>query len=243
VWISSARADEAPPPAEEPAPGAQPEKEPAPAAEKGQGEAEPEDAPVKESLPELLKRIEAGQKDAKDMRGDFEQIRFLPLFGDEIRSGGRFAFRKPDQVRWEYTRPHESILVVRGDRGQKWARATNRVEDFRLADDKGLDAVVRQLFTWFRGEFSKLPDDYSVEVLGRGPIRLKLTPRSEATRRFVACIEVALTEGDRELESVKVVDPAQPGEAEPGYTLYRFTGTKMDTGIADSEFRLRAGGR
>ena len=112
-----------------------------------------EDAPTKakdddkedekpESLDDLLKRIEKEHKEHKDFKGNFDQTKFLPLFGDEIKSNGKFVFKKPDHVRWEYTKPHKSILVVTGDSGKKWSESTNRVENFKLGDDRGLDAVV-----------------------------------------------------------------------------------------------------
>ena len=133
-----------------------------------------------ETLDDLLKRIEKSHKEHKDFKGNFEQTKYLPLFGDEIKSNGKFIFKKPDHVRWEYTKPHKSILVVTGDNGKKWSESTNRVENFKLGDDRGLDAVVKQLFTWFKGEFTKLKDDYTVTIEARDPAKLKMVPQAQA---------------------------------------------------------------
>jgi outer membrane lipoprotein-sorting protein len=213
-----------------------------PAAESNEnGEAKQDDDDADEQEPEslrdLLKRIEQAHQDNKDFAGNFEQERYLPLFGDTIRSSGRFAFKQPDKVRWEYARPHRSILVVEGDRGRKWSAGTNRVESFRLADDRGLDAVVNQLFTWFRGEFSKLDNDYDVELVSREPLKLKLTPKREALQRFIQNIEITL-DSKEVIESVKLIEPLQPGDEAPGHTLYRFKDTKLDEGVDDDEFQI-----
>lgn len=201
-------------------------------------EADEKPAPKEETLDELLARLEKAHKEHKDFQGNFEQEKFLPLLGDKIQSSGRFAFKKPDKVRWEYTKPHESILVVTGETGKKWSKATGRTEQVKLADDRGLDAVVKQLFMWFKGEFTKLKDDYDVEIQSRKPAKLKMKPKKEALKKFIESIEVQFAQGEDEISSVKIVEPKQAGDDEHGYTLYTFKDTKLDRGVADTEFEI-----
>lgn len=203
-----------------------------PAAEK------PEEKPAEESLDELLKRIEKEHKEHKDFQGNFTQTKFVPLFGDKITSSGRFVFKKPDHVRWEYSKPHKSILIVTGDSGQKWSESTNRVENIRLSEDRGLDAVVKQLFTWFKGEFTKLKDDYAVSVKSREPVTLEMKPKGETVKKFIASIEVKFAKGEDEISSVKIIEPLAKGDKEPGYTLYEFKETKLDQDVKDAEFKI-----
>lgn len=191
-----------------------------------------------ETLDDLLKRIEKSHKEHKDFKGNFEQTKYLPLFGDEIKSNGKFIFKKPDHVRWEYTKPHKSILVVTGDNGKKWSESTNRVENFKLGDDRGLDAVVKQLFTWFKGEFTKLKDDYTVTIEARDPAKLKMVPKKEIVKKFIASIEVKFGKEEAEIASVKIVEPLAEGDEEAGYTLYEFKDTKLDSDVEDSEFKI-----
>lgn len=208
------------------------------AAETPKTEPKVEDAPKEETLDQLLKRIEDAHKQHKDFQGNFEQEKFLPLFGDKIASSGRFAFKKPDRVRWEYTKPHESILVVTGETGKKWSKATGRTEAIKLADDRGLDAVVKQLFTWFKGEFTKLKDDYDVEIAARKPAKLKMMPKKDVVKKFIAAIEVQFADGDDQITSVKIIEPMLQGDETAGYTLYSFKDTKLDKGVADTEFDI-----
>lgn len=198
-------------------------------------DAEPAAKP--ETLDECLKRIEENHAGHKDFQGDFKQEKHILLFDDVIESQGRFVFKKPDHVRWEYTSPHKSVLVIRGDEGEKWTETTRRVESFQLSEDRGLDAVVAQLFTWFKGEFTKLKDDYEVEILERSPTKLKMTPKSEAVKKFIACIEVAFAEKDEAIASVKIIEPGDD------YTLYSFQDTRLDKGVEDDEFEVKAPGK
>ncbi|MBZ0135353.1 MAG: outer membrane lipoprotein carrier protein LolA [Planctomycetes bacterium] len=198
-----------------------------------------DDKPEKkeETVDELLKRVEDAHKEHKDFKGSFDQTKFLALFGDEIKSNGTFVFKKPDHVRWEYTKPHKSILVVTGESGKKWSEGTGRVESFKLGDDRGLDAVVKQLFTWFKGEFTKLKDDYKVEIKSSEPVTLKMTPKKEVVKKFIASIEVTFSKGEDEIKSVKIIEPAEEGD-DPDYTLYTFKDTKLDSDVKDEEFKI-----
>lgn len=191
-----------------------------------------------ETLEDLLKRIEQAHKEHKDFKGSFEQTKYLPEFDDKIESSGKFVFKKPDHVRWEYEKPHKSILVVTGDTGKKWSESTGRTENFKLGDDRGLDAVVKQLFTWFKGEFTKLKDDYDVEIASRKPVTLKMTPKNKTVKQFIASIEVKFTEGEDQIDSVKIIEPAAEGD-DPAYTLYKFKDTKLDSDVKDSEFEIK----
>lgn len=191
-----------------------------------------------ETLEDLLKRIEQAHKEHKDFKGSFEQTKYLPEFDDKIESSGKFVFKKPDHVRWEYEKPHKSILVVTGDSGKKWSESTGRTENFKLGDDRGLDAVVKQLFTWFKGEFTKLKDDYDVEIASRKPVTLKMTPKNKTVKQFISAIDVKFTEGEDQIDSVKIIEPASEGD-DPAYTLYKFKDTKLDSDVKDEEFEIK----
>ena len=201
-------------------------------------EEKPAEKPKEETVDDVLKRIEAEHKEHKDFTGNFTQTKYLPAFDDKIESSGKFVFKKPDHVRWEYEKPHKSILVVTGETGKKWSESTGRTESFKLGDDKGLDAVVKQLFTWFKGEFTKLKDDYDVKITARKPITLSLTPKKEVVKKFIASIEVKFTEGEKEITSVKIIEPLEEGDEEAAYTLYEFKDTKLDSDVKDEEFEI-----
>ncbi len=209
-------------------------------------EQEPTDKPAEktadgqkpETLDELLARIEKEHKQHKDFKGNFEQTRYLPLFDDTVKSSGRFVFKRPDQVRWEYSKPHKSILVVSGNSGRKWSESTRKVEAFKLADDRGLDAVVKQLFTWFKGEFTKLKNDYEVERKAGDSLTLVMKPKNESVQKYIATIEVTFTEDGKQIAGVKLTEPQQKGDKQPGYTQYEFKDTELDSDVGDAEFEI-----
>ncbi|MCC6575542.1 MAG: outer membrane lipoprotein carrier protein LolA [Planctomycetes bacterium] len=189
--------------------------------------------PKKESVDDVLKRIEKEHADHKTFAGKFKQEKHVLLFDDVIESSGRFVFKKPDHVRWEYTKPHESILVIAGDDGQKWNETTKKVEKFKLSDERGLDAVVKQLFTWFKGEFTKMTESYTVTLEGNKPTKLKMAPKNDTVKKFISSIEVTMSSDEKYIDSVKIVEPGDD------YTLYTFSEAKLDGEVKDEEFEIK----
>ncbi|MDC1142590.1 outer membrane lipoprotein carrier protein LolA [Planctomycetota bacterium] len=200
---------------------------------------EPEDKAEKnETIDDVLKRIEKKHKEHKDFRGDFAQTKYLPLFDDKVESSGVFVFKKPDSVRWEYKKPHQSILVVAEGAGKKWSATTKKIESFKLTEDRALDAVVSQMFTWFKGEFTKLADDYDITKLDHATTRLQLAPKKAGLKKFISAIEVTFNDDESRLVSVKLIEPLKDGDEQSGYTLYKFENTKLDSKVQDTEFEI-----
>src|SRR5690242_10169138 len=62
----------------------------------------------------LLQKLQRTKFSALD--GEFTQSNRMKLFKQELKSRGRFSFRKPRQIRWEYLDPDPSKLELDGQR-------------------------------------------------------------------------------------------------------------------------------
>ena len=53
------------------------------------------------------------QRALTSLRADFVQDKNSEMFLAPVTSKGRFRFKAPDQVRWDYNTPDEMIVPVR----------------------------------------------------------------------------------------------------------------------------------
>ncbi len=126
-----------------------------------------------------VQRIDAAAKTTQTLAADFAQKNRMKLFKQELTSKGRLVFRAPRQIRWEYTSPDPSVLVLDG------ATATMRApgaapQVFDLARDPTLRAVFDQLLTFVGGgAIADVQAGYEITLLGE-PERptLVLAPRA-----------------------------------------------------------------
>jgi outer membrane lipoprotein carrier protein len=118
------------------------------------------------ALDDLLSRLEASSRDLQSLGGEFTQRNRLKLFKQELRSKGRFYYRRPRQIRWEYLDPDPSTLVLDGNTATlRTPGAAPQV--FDLARDATMRAIFDQLLLWIGpSSFAAARADYDLSVGG-----------------------------------------------------------------------------
>ena len=163
-----------------------------------------EDKPLDaRSLDGFVAKVKAGMKDVKTTRGRFKQVKKLAAFDDKVESSGIFAIERPSKIRWEIASPFKSILVIAGDKGERWNEHKKTVEKFALADKPGIDVAVKQMFTWYSGDFDDVKGafDPSVEKDGRS---IALVPKNEKVREVMSRIVIRFAESFATIESIAI---------------------------------------
>jgi outer membrane lipoprotein-sorting protein len=177
----------------------------------------------------VLDRIRAQAGSVGTIQADFVQEKKLSVFDEVLRSSGKFAFAKPDRLRWELTSPVKTGFSIRGKEGRRWHEMTGE-EPFRVDRDPMMGAVAGQLMAWATADFDGLKSQYSLEVTAENPARVRLVPRSEAVAARIEAIEVRFARGERYVEEVTV------REKGGDYTRISFRNVRLDAPMADSAF-------
>lgn len=128
----------------------------------------------------LLDRIDAAAKETRTLKAEFSQKNRMKLFRQELVQKGRLYFRAPRQIRWEYTAPDPSVLVLDGQKAtMRTPGAAPQV--FDLERDATLRAVFDQLLTFVGGgSIAGARAGYSLETGGTAQRpTLVLVPRPE----------------------------------------------------------------
>jgi outer membrane lipoprotein carrier protein len=81
-----------------------------------------------EKLAALLQRVSEAQREIKTLQASFEQHRVSHLLAEPSVMSGRFFFRAPDQVRWEYTSPRQMTVLISGGVAITYRPAEKRAE-------------------------------------------------------------------------------------------------------------------
>jgi outer membrane lipoprotein carrier protein len=81
-----------------------------------------------EKLAALIQRVSQIQASAKTLTANFEQVRTTRLLAEPSRSRGRFYFRAPDAVRWEYEAPRPMTVLLEGGVALTYIPAEKRAE-------------------------------------------------------------------------------------------------------------------
>jgi outer membrane lipoprotein-sorting protein len=164
-------------------------------------------AAAEEVPPELasfLAEIQAAADTVTAFAADFRQERHLALFAEPVLFLGRLTVVRPDRLRWEFTAPIASVLVLAGEGGLR-CDDSGTARPFSLAADPVMRAVADQLWLWLGGDYRRLAESYRLQR--RGEDTLLVEPREEAVAAYLAEVAITFSRGRRQPEEVVISEP------------------------------------
>jgi outer membrane lipoprotein-sorting protein len=177
---------------------------------------------------EVLARLARNAAGIETLQGRVLQEKRLEMFKDTVTSRGRFAYHRPDRLRWELTDPVVTGFVLTGPTGRRWHGLTGKTEAFRLESDPMMRVVAVQILASVRADFSPLLKEYRISVASESPVALVLEPLTP--NPFVERVTVTFSKKTEYVESVTVRE--QGGDQ----TTFSFTDVEVNRPLPDGTF-------
>jgi len=169
----------------------------------------------------------------RSVQARFVQTKAMRLLRRPLRSEGEFAFQAPGSVRWEYTRPLRSVLLVDRGRLQRFAfrdgawraDAAERLEAMRV--------VVEEMQAWMTGRFADSRAFAPALLPPRGelPARVVLTPREPGLQKILARVELHFGARPGLIARILLVEGPEAS------TTIEFQDIRLDEPVAPARFR------
>ena len=163
------------------------------------------------------------------VKAEFVQEKHMKILARPLVSRGAFLYKAPDSLRWEYTQPVKSALVLHKGQIRRFVHKDGRVVEDAAAGLQSMRVVVQQITQWLNGRFDENPA-FSA-TLEPGP-RIIMTPREKALARLIQRIELALSDQPAVIESVTIF------ESEDSYTRLVFHNVTLNTQLDDAAFSV-----
>ena len=168
----------------------------------------------------------------KSIETDFVQTRTLKILTKPLVSRGIMAFRRPNDLRWEYQSPLQTLLVAKSGNihrlikhGNTWvADASGRLEAMKI--------VLGEINLWLDGDFSS-SKTFRTELRpakAGQPAHVELIPLDPSLAKIIARINIYF--GQRP-GTVSAIDILEEGE---GVTHIAFENSRFDQNIPGERF-------
>jgi len=180
-----------------------------------------------EQLAEFLTRVESHAAGVHAFSCDFRQERTLAIFAKPVVFSGKLYLARPDRLRWEFTKPIASLLILDGKSGRRCGEGSPASE-FNLERDPVMRLVAGQMRTWTGGNYRDLQGEFTLE-LKSGPA-LVLKPRKEGLAAFLNRIEVLFDAAS--LQPTRVEIHEEGGDR----TVIAFTGYQLNPELSAELF-------
>jgi len=174
-----------------------------------------------------LEGIKQNAKDIRSIEADFVQEKHMKILAKPLMSEGKFYFRYPQSLRWEYTRPIKSLLVMHDEDIKRYVMSSEGMIEDGSAALQSMQVFLQEIISWMQGDFKKNPD-FTAELQPGGIIFL--IPKNPEMRHFIDKIALKLTDTPGVIESATIY------ETPAIYTLIRFKNTKINEPIDNSVF-------
>jgi len=156
----------------------------------------------------IVARVDAAKASVTTLAGEFTQKNKVKLFKQELASKGKLYFEKPRKIRWEYTAPDPSVLILDGNQARMMTPGA-APQVFDLDKDATMRAIFDQLLTWLGpGSLAAARADYDLSTGGSAAApTLVLTPKAaSAIAKAFARIELRLDPKTWLMKSILLVE-------------------------------------
>ena len=180
---------------------------------------------------DVLAALEKAGRELKTMQADFQQTKVITLLDEQEAAAGRVLLQVPGRLRWDYTRPQPSVLLIKDGRFSRYFPGSKQL--FR-----GMAKGEADLLVGFGPGAAPLDEKYEVTLIGDeavGELRthvLDLRPRAGREGLFASI---------RLWVDARRYVPVQTRLTEPtgDHTTIRFEHVRLNERLARDAFELK----
>jgi len=138
-----------------------------------------------DSVDDVILNVERKLRSMRSLQANFNQIYYTSSISTPLKEKGKFYFKKPDWMRWEYKDPEEKIFLYKEGVFLFYFPEDKEVIQSELSKEK----YESEILSLLSGQ-KQLKDDYTVEFNpfpseSQKTWKLKLTPKEEGDYTYV----------------------------------------------------------
>ena len=166
------------------------------------------------------------------MASEFVQEKHLSFMSEPIFTEGRFRYKKPNMIRWEYTQPFSYILIINND--QLYIDDEGNQNEIDLGNNDMFKQINKIISNALMGKVLESEGQFSyVLEESSSSYRIILTPIEKALEQYLQTIEVFFDKDNM------IVSKVIMRESEEDFTVIKFNNNKLNTNLKDAEFELK----
>ncbi len=167
----------------------------------------------------------------KTIETAFVQTKTLKILKKPLVSRGVMAYRRPNDLRWEYQSPLETLLVVRRGNAQRLLKHGQAWVTDSSAKLEAMKIVLGEISLWLDGNFGA-SKTFKPELRadGTGPAHVALIPIDPALAKIITSIAIVFGERPGTVSAIDI------HEGDAGVTHIAFENPRFDVEIPDARF-------
>ena len=163
---------------------------------------------------------------------DFIQEKNLSVLTEKIISKGQFAFRKENNIRWEYTEPYKYLIIISNN--QMFMRDEKNKKQLDIQSNPVFQEMNKFITGCIQGDILKNDNDYTKEYFeNEKSYYVKLVPKSEKVRQILNEVHLWFDKNGLTVTKLKMVESGND------YTQITFTNKILNKEIPLEKFSFK----
>jgi outer membrane lipoprotein-sorting protein len=172
--------------------------------------------------------IRAAAGGVEGISADFVQEKHLPILAKPLISEGRLFYRRPDALRWEYTSPVKSVLLMHGGDARRFVQSDRGLVEDDSVRLQAMQFVMPEISGWLGGRFQ---DNPLFDARLDGVDKILLVPKDTGMARFIQRIELLMSDRPGVIAQVLIF------ESDDSFTRMVFSNTQVNPVLDDRLFQ------
>lgn len=154
----------------------------------------------------LFDNIQRANADVSALRISFIQSSKLMLFDAPLEVAGTLTLEKPQNLRWEYTKPAPSGFILHTDGGLQWS-GTEIDKDIQQSElSPPLHTLANQILLWLNMDEVALARDFYFQISQEASPVITLQPKDKVMAAYVQSIVIELPESLQGVQTITVTE-------------------------------------
>ena len=146
--------------------------------------------------------IEKNMSQVKSISGKFTQKKNVKILTRPLISKGKLYYLSPDSIRWEYTEPVKSIMLVNNGNVKRFIMKNNKFIEDSSARLEAVRIVVGQITEWFAGRFNG-NKDFKAEI-SEG--KVVLLPQNVTISSFINKVVITFSKNEGVISAIEIIE-------------------------------------
>jgi outer membrane lipoprotein-sorting protein len=178
----------------------------------------------------LKLEIKAHSEAIKSIKSDFVQEKNLSMLEEIVQSEGRFLFKKPGEIRWEYSKPFEYAIVVSNEKFL--ISNEGKISEFDISSNQMFRQISNMIVMAISGDFVD-NKEFDIKFYENTNFYLaELNPYSQQIADMLSAIKIYFDKKSMDVKKLKFIEPGDD------YTLIVFKNYQINIELSHSEFIL-----
>jgi len=160
---------------------------------------------TKEQKDEIVSKITTAADGMNTLQGDFVQVKELSFMDENVTSEGRMYYKKPDKIRWEYTKPVQYVFSMDGKNIQ--TTSGDKTNKMPVKSSKMFSELSKVMVGGVSGSgLVDSPDFDSQFFVGKDDYKVVLTPKKKEIKELFSSVLIYVGKAENRIRSVEMIE-------------------------------------